>query len=153
MNPSMMNLTDKVKSLAVDPDDPNGSVSLAAVLKLVENAVAVEVDPTIHRRLPAENERESWAALDTAWNLLREVAVKLVIMSMREQAAEQGVPFPATDLEMFEEGVADDPENAPRTYSDLAAESPLAATGLHAVLSTLVDETMTMAAAAINDES
>lgn len=117
------------------------------------HTIEVKLDPSIHLRSPeGEFEEVSWAALDTAWNLLRETAVKLTLISLREQAAEQGVPFPATDEELFREAKEAEGDDAPDGYRDLAPDNELAAAGLHAVLQVLLKDTWVEAQQAILDK-
>lgn len=66
----------------------------------------------------------SWAALDTAWNLLREMAVRVVFTQIREAAERKGVEWPATDQEVLERiKVAHDLDKVP-SYLDLAVGDP-----------------------------
>ena len=114
--------------------------------------IEVKLDPSIHGRAPEGAQEEiSWAALDTAWNLLRETAVQLTLQSMREQAAEQGIDFPATDDELFQEARDSGDPDAPTTYLDLAPENEMAAMGLHSVLQVLVQDAFKDAQNGLND--
>lgn len=104
-----------------------------------KRTITVEVDLPMHQR-PPQNEYEelSWAALDTAWNLLREYAVRGVLLQLREEAAEQGIAFPS-DEQLFEQ----EPDNPdfPRSYLDLAASPDSAGRALDAAFQLLVAET------------
>lgn len=66
----------------------------------------------------------AWAALDTAWNLLREMAVRQALAQVREAAGRKGVEWPATDEEVFEQiKVAHGTEKLP-SYLGLAPGDP-----------------------------
>ena len=83
-----------------------------------KRTIPVEVVASMHKRPPQdEYERLSWAALDTAWNLLRETAIRLVLADVREQIAAHGGTFPS-DEELFARE-ADNPD-FPHSYLDMA---------------------------------
>jgi hypothetical protein len=114
--------------------------------------IEVKVDETLHNRAPKPGTEEiTWAALDTAWNLLRDAAVRLVLQDMREQAAEQGIDFPATDEELFQEARDSGDPDAPTSHLDLAPENELAAMGLHSVLQLLAQDAAKDASQGLQD--
>lgn len=83
-----------------------------------EHTITVAVDPKLHIREPgSESERLVWAALDTAWNLLREYAVRVTIQDIREANPDSG--FPATDQELFDSA---HPLGGPANHLELAPE-------------------------------
>lgn len=106
----------------------------------MSQTVTVEVDQSMHTREPVnEVERLTWAALDTAWKLLREYSVRLVMLELRSQAEVQGVQLPS-DEELFSQE-SDDPD-FPRSYLDLAPEPEVAGRGLQAILNVLYAEAL-----------
>lgn len=92
------------------------------------------VDPSMHTRAPADRAEEIvWAYLDTAYNLIRESAVRLLLEDMRSSAAEVGIQFPATDEELFADmnaTAAGLGEEGPKNHLDLAPHSDAVATAL-----------------------
>ena len=106
-----------------------------------KRTIEVKYDPSRHPS-PPENELEalSWAALDTAWNLLREYSVRSILASMRHVATEQGLRWPETDEQMFAEAVATGDPDAPKDHLDLAPDCPGAALMLSQVFQHLVQE-------------
>lgn len=107
-----------------------------------EHTITVAVDPKLHTREPgSESERLTWAALDTAWNLLREYAVRVTIQDIREANPDSG--FPATDQELFDSA---HPLGGPANHLELAPEpgdSPrvdLAAMGLAGAFEMIQDQ-------------
>lgn len=109
--------------------------------------VPVELDPELHiiDQDLTDAEKETWAVLDTAYNLLRDHAAKKAVEEVRRQAKAQGIEFP-DDAVVFaqtaSEGVAG--------YRDLAVNHPLAARGMVAVYEVLLTETLSQAEDAIN---
>lgn len=90
--------------------------------------IEVRVDPDMHCRAPSgEAERQVWAALDTAHHLFAEAAVKLALMTLREQFPK----FPATDAEMFRIFAASGDPDAPTGYRDLEPDSHECSEALH----------------------
>jgi hypothetical protein len=93
----------------------------------MNHTVTVEVDPEIHTNPPKSGIQETvWAHLDTAYNLIREAAVRAVIDDMRRESQKQGLPFPDTDEELFQAAEAEGEVlgmEAPKGYRDLAAHS------------------------------
>lgn len=55
-----------------------------------EQTVTIKLDPAYHDRAP-ENAQEDllWPVMDTVWNLLREVAAKVSLLSIKDQIAEE----------------------------------------------------------------
>lgn len=101
-----------------------------------KHTVTVEVDLPIHKRPPQDGyEKIAWAALDTAWNLLREYAVRAVLAEMRELAEEDGIPFPSDEELLSREG-------GPRTYLDMAVNPEDAGQALDAAFRILIAETV-----------
>lgn len=75
------------------------------------HTVPVEIDPSLHDSPP--NTPADYllrAYLDTAYNLVREAAVRMTILSLREA----GFPMPETDEELFVL------PGGPSCYTDLA---------------------------------
>lgn len=141
----MTSLNDKIKALAIDPEDPNERVSLAQVLELTKDAVSVELNSASHKAEPeGEVERLTWAVLDTTWRLLREYAVRTVFAEMHQMAEQQGVELDS-DEEIFRQlKESGDPE-APTSYFDLSVECPVAATALSNLFLHLEEETRELA--------
>lgn len=105
--------------------------------------VKVEFDPSLHPsvnfdELDAES-KIAFAALDTAYNLLRESAVRVVLMSIRTEAAKQGTPITVTDEELFKLAEESGVEGVPTSYRDLAPNVELAALSLHSAFELLVE--------------
>lgn len=119
---------------------------------MTTRTVEVKIDETVHERAPRdETEALIWATLDTAYNLLRETAVRLTLIEIREQGAEQGVAV-ESDEELFREcRESGDPE-APTSYMDLAPDNELAARGLYAAFGLLVDQAYEDARQGLNGE-
>ncbi len=137
-----MNLTDRINALPTT--NAGDAIRKVQVLDVVKDAVTVAVDPSIHTRTPdAGGQAIVWAYLDTAYNLLREAAVRLTIQDMRDSAAELGLPFPATDDEVFKsmavQGEKFDIE-PPKTYLDLATHSDEVVTALDLSFKVLVQQ-------------
>lgn len=120
---------------SVAPDE------MADILKKA-GFVHVAIDPEMHEFEPSsDRQRLTWETLDTAWNLLRETAVRIALTEVREQLAEQGFTNMPTDEQLFErareEGVG------ATSYLDLAPQTgdggmaDLAAEGLYGVLAML----------------
>lgn len=146
-----MSLTDEIKALATDPEDPNERVSLAEVLKLVDKTVKIEIDPELHknRHEPNGQERLVWETLDTAWNLLREGALHAVIFAVRSSLEQAGAEA-LTDEQIFE-SLKDNP-NAPRNYREMAPASPIAQSMVSAAFQVLMQEVMDVAAESLGPE-
>lgn len=120
----MSSLSDQIKALVADPSFPNVHVPLAEVLKLTDRAVLVEVDPALHAAEPGSDiQRLNWEALDTAWKLLREYAVRITLAEVRAQARAQGIDFPE-DEELFRANIESGDPFAASGYLDLAPASP-----------------------------
>lgn len=115
--------------------------------------ITVAIDPELHADQPEnEAERIVWEALDTAWNLLRETAVRVTILELREQLAEAGFTNMRSDEELFAEATQPgaDPDMA-KSYLDLAPDSKLAAVGLSGVFEILVDQARIEASEGMGD--
>lgn len=102
------------------------------------------IDPSMHSRTP-ENRTEEivWAHLDTAYNLIREGAVRLLLEDMRSSAVEVGIPFPETDEELFKqmgETAAELGEKGPENHLDLAPHSDAFAAALDLMFRTFYAE-------------
>lgn len=121
-----MTLTDKINAL----EKPGPElVRLADVLKLVEDAVVVELDPKLHGTPPDdEGTRLSWAVLDTVYNLLGEYAVRVVLADIRTAMKAAGVEI-SPDEEIFRRAREADPGD-PIGYAELAPRDPDAAARL-----------------------
>jgi len=101
----------------IDSVSPGG---MAGVLKKA-GFVHVGIDPELHQREPeSEAQRITWAALDTAWNLLRETAVRLALLELREQLTAQGFTDMPTDEDLFE--LAREEGEGATSYLDLAPQ-------------------------------
>lgn len=111
---------------------------------MINHTVTVSVDPKMHTRVPSNPGQEIvWAYLDTAYNLLREAAVRLTIQDMRDSAAELGLPFPETDQEVFESMAAQGAKydiEPPKNYLDLATHSDAVTTALDLGFNVLVEQ-------------
>lgn len=103
-------------------------------LKLDPSLRAAKADPTP----PTATEALIWPYLDTAYNLLREAAVRLVLHEIRQQAAEQGQTV-EPDEELFRQARESGVEGAPTSYMDLAPDGELPAMSFHGVFGLLVD--------------
>ena len=111
---------------------------------MINHTVTVSVDPKMHTRAPSNPAQEIvWAYLDTAYNLLREAAVRLTIQDMRDSAAELSLPFPETDQEVFDamaaQGAKFDIE-PPKEYLDLATHSEAVTTAMELGFKILVQQ-------------
>lgn len=116
--------------------------------------VTVEVDFELHGGAEPESEvqRITWEVLDTAWKLLREGAVRVVLAEVRAQLAEQGLPTLPDDEAMFRLARESDDPDAPVSYLDLApnkGDGPavdLAGQGLQGAFQLLADQVFAEAA-------
>lgn len=132
-----MTLTDKILSLPTT--NAGDSVPLNLVVEAVKDAVVVELDPKYHPHDPEDaTEALVWAALDTAWNILGEAAVKSILLQIREQSAELGFEMPPDD-EIFRLASEDGDPDAPTCYRDLIPESVVAANLIGRAFQILVD--------------
>lgn len=139
-----MSLSEKLNALA---EPLPGTVKKSDVEALLKDVVLVEFDQSMHTSAPqSEEDQVEWAVLDTAYNLLRDTAVRLTMMEIRKQAAEQGVVWPS-DEQLFAE------QDDIKSYRDLAPSSPEAAIGLHAVFTLLLTEAFAEAQDAINGQA
>ncbi len=109
--------------------------------------VEVQFDPELHTREPANaQEALMWSVLDTAWNLLREYAVRITLQEARDQAHAAGEEFPDSDEQVFADSIAEHGENAPKGHLDLAVDCPAVISMLASAFDHLVQETMENAA-------
>lgn len=114
--------------------------------------IAVRIDSEFHggKEPRDEVERLIWEILDTAWNLLREGAVRVTIAELNSQLSENGVEFRLDPEQIFAEN-ADNPD-APRSYMDLAPQKgdgesvELAGMSLQAAFELLAQQTFADAA-------
>lgn len=101
----------------------------------------VEFDQSLHPSVkPGDLDEPSllaFAALDTAYNLLRDYAVRVTLATIRIEAAEQGQTLPS-DEEMFRLAKESGVEGAPTSYRDLAPLVSQAAMALHEAFEYLV---------------
>jgi hypothetical protein len=131
----MSSITDRI--MALETHDAHGTtVSRDDVLAIVKDAIPVEADPTFHPLPDGADEEQHLAnaAFDTAYNLLRDTAARLILAEMRAQ----GVGDLPPDEELFA-SLAEIP-GAPRSYRDLAPRSPKAVAALGDAFSTLLDK-------------
>jgi hypothetical protein len=102
-----------------------------------------------------ELERLAYSALDTAWNLLNEYAVRVTLQELREEAEEAGFTDYPSDEQLFADALASlDPE-APTSYRDLYPgnlDDRLALSGLFASLLIAAGEAVRLAAEDIERE-
>lgn len=113
--------------------------------------ITVEIDPELHggKEPRDEGQRLVWETLDTAWNLLREGAVRAALAEIRAQLEEQGFTEMPTDEELFAKAneTGADPD-LPKTYMDLAVQLgngpavELAEQGLYGAFTVLAEQTM-----------
>jgi hypothetical protein len=116
--------------------------------------VEVKLDPSLRAAQadPApktERAALAWPFLDTAYNLLREAAVRLALHEVRKQAAEQGFAMPG-DEELFAQAKESGELFAPTSYMDLAPDDEMAALSFHGVFSILADKAMEDAVNGLN---
>ena len=102
--------------------------------------VEVQVDEEMHQVAPqGPMEQMSWAALDTAWHLLRDTAARVALQNLRESAAEAGISFPSTDEEMFQGARESGIVGMPTGYRDLAPWDDEAMAALATLYQSLVN--------------
>ena len=115
------------------------------------------IDPVLHdgREPESEVERVIWETLDTAWNVLRESAVRVTLLEIRAQLKEQGFEDMPSDEEMFELARQSGDPEAPTSYLDLAprrGEGPaveMAGQSLFTTFQLLADQAMLDASEAL----
>lgn len=94
----------------------------------------VEFDQSLHPSVKPEDLEEparlAFIGLDSAYNLLRETAVRVTLANIRMEAAEQGKTLPS-DEELFQEARESGVEGAPTSYRDLAPSIRQAALALN----------------------
>lgn len=107
-----------------------------------QHTITVEFDQSMHPNTEFdkldEPSKVAFAALDTAYKLLREYAVRVVLTSIREEAKEQGQELPS-DEELFRLARESGVEGAPTSYLELAPDVEIAALGLHGAFQMLVE--------------
>jgi hypothetical protein len=109
-----------------------------------QRTVEIKINPKLHTRAP-ENQQEAntWALLDTVWDLLREYAVRNTLQAAREAAREAGdTSFPDDDEEVFRQSQAEHGDDAPKNHLDLAPDCQTAAMALAAAFQHLENETL-----------
>lgn len=116
--------------------------------------VEIKLHPELRSALedPApktEEDREVWPLLDTAYQLIREAAVRAVFVEIRRQAKEQGVEI-GDDEELFRQARESGVEGAPTTYMDLAPDHPMIARTFHSAFAALYNLAMQDAATGLN---
>lgn len=108
--------------------------------------VEVKIDEKVHPNPPQDEASQLvWAALDTAYNLLRETAAEVTFMEVRKQAKEQGFEYP-DEAVMFAQAA----ERGIRGWYDLAPDHPLAIEGIKSVFDVLAMVAMQEAEEGIN---
>lgn len=101
-----------------------------------------------------ELERLAYAAIDTAWNLLNEYAVRVTLQEIREEAERVGADFPS-DTGLFREARESGDPDAPTSYRDLYPgdyDDRLALSGFFAALLVKADEAVRLAAEDVQRE-
>lgn len=88
----MSTLTDRINALETD-DNAGTMISKAAVLEIVKDAFAFEVEPHGDRRelLDDEGERLTYATLDTAVRVIAVGAAKASLLALRESVGVENV--------------------------------------------------------------
>lgn len=88
----MSTLTDRINALETD-DNAGTMISKAAVLDIVKDAFAFEVEPHGDRRelLDGEGERLTYATLDTAVRVIAVGAAKASLTALRESVGVENV--------------------------------------------------------------
>lgn len=106
-----------------------------------DSSIKVEFDQSLHPSVKFEELDEpgklAFAGMDTAYNLLREYAVRVTLATIRAEAAEQGQTLPS-DEELFQAAKESGVEGAPTSYMDLAPVVTQAAMALHEAFEYLV---------------
>lgn len=107
----------------------------------MSDTVKVEFDQSLHPSVKFDELDEpsklAFAGMDSAYNLLREYAVRVTLATIRAEAAEQGQALPS-DEEMFALAKESGVEGAPTSYMDLAPAVSQAAMALHEAFEYLV---------------
>lgn len=96
-----------------------------------------------------DEDKAVWPLLDTAYQLVREAAVRAVFVEIRKQAAQQGVTL-GTDEELIEQSLASGVEGAPKSVMDLAPDHPMVADAFHSAFEGLFELAMADAVAGLN---
>jgi hypothetical protein len=117
--------------------------------------VTVEFDQSMHPSINydelSEADKLAFSVLDTAYKLLREYAVRVTLAGVRDAVGEVGQTLPS-DEEMFRLARESDDPEAPKGYLDLAPDEDLAAMGVHAAFTVLVDAAADEATEAFSGE-
>lgn len=87
------------------------------------HTIKVEIDQKLHGDEQPDDGTEAyvWAAMDTAWNLLRETAVRRVMDDFRAGATQATGRVIPSDEVIFQK-MSDAHDGAPMGYRDLAPE-------------------------------
>lgn len=117
------------------------------------NLVEIRLDPALHIASPeGVIDGMSWAAMDTAWNLLRDTAVRVAIQVIRESSAEAGLPFPTTDQELFDQVEQAGIPGAPKSHRELAPWNEKAMTAFALVYQNLLKQAIEEASDGLRQE-
>lgn len=135
----MSRLSEKIDALPTTNAGIN--ISKGQVMDLARRSVEIKLHPELRDALadPApktDEEKVVWPLLDTAYQLVREAAVRAVFVEVRRQAAEQGITL-GTDEELI--AASSDVEGAPENVMDLAPDSATIASTFHAVFEGLFE--------------
>lgn len=115
-------------------------------IKLHPELRAAMADPTPK----TDEDKVVWPLLDTAYQLVREAAVRAVFVEIRKQAAEQGVTL-GTDEELIQQSLDSGVEGAPKTVMDLAPDHPMVADAFHSAFEGLFALAMQDAVQGLNE--
>lgn len=132
------------------PREKEAPMTNAPLPRLVEVRLHPELRQASEDPTPKTDEDKAvWPLLDTAYQLVREAAVRAVFVEIRKQAAEQGVTLGDDDTlirESRESGV----EGAPTSVMDLAPDHPAIAGLFHQVFEGLFELAMLDAVEGLN---
>lgn len=98
---------------------------------------SIEVKTDTDNVADTELERLAYSALDTAWNLLNEYAVRVTLQELREESVKAGVTDFPSDAKLFADAIESGDPDAPTSYRDLYPgnlDDRLALSGLFASL-------------------
>lgn len=109
--------------------------------------IELKLDPSLRKGKEPANEFEKllYPYLDTAYNLLREAAVRATLKSIRDQAASQGVDLPSDD-ETFAKTAAE----GISSYMDLAPDNLQAAATFYETFELLTEQAYSDATEGMN---
>lgn len=149
----MSRLSEKIDALPTTNAGIN--ISKGQVMDLARRSVEIKLHPELRDALadPApktDEEKVVWPLLDTAYQLVREAAVRAVFVEVRRQAAEQGITL-GTDETLIRESQESGVEGAPRSVMDLAPDSATIASTFHAVFEGLFELALRDAITGLND--